>query len=948
VDLKYIFWFLALIVTGVSVNARCQTETVLHSFPGSSTDGYQPAGGLVADSSGDLFGTTVSGSHTLCDLSEVYGCGVVYELVKSSNGYTEQVLYSFGSNSATSDGASPQAGLTTDAAGNLFGTTTYGGSPNCLIDIGVDGCGTVFELIKSSTGYTETLLYTFTGPDGAYPFAGLTIDSSGNLYGTTYSGGACGLGTVFELVNSSGSYTERVLHSFGCTSTDGWDPYAGVILDSSGNLYGTTESKGAYGYGIAFELVNSSGSYTENVLYNFSGSDGEMPTGGLIFDASGNLYGTTQAGGTYGDGTVFELVVSSNNYAEKVLYSFKGPSNDDGQTPVPGLVMDASGNLYGTTRLGGMDCAPQGCGIVFELVNSSGSYSERILHWFGAAGDGQVPAAPLIIDASGNLYSTTDAGGGTICLCGTVFLLDPAAIAPSAILSLQALSFDNQLVNTTSPAQSVTVTNSGSADLIFQSNAITLSGANATDFTISANSCSGTSVAPQAACLIMVTFTPPNIGLANATLNIADNASTSPQEIALSGTGVTAPVVTLSPANLAFSSQPVGTTSAAQTVSVTNTGGSSLSVTNLIVTGNFIQDNNCGASIAVGGTCTITVEFSPATTGLLTGTLLIVDNAPNSPQAVGLTGTGTGPVASVLPTSITFGNQSIGATSGSQAATISNIGNANLIISSVAISGANPGDFAVTSSGTTCVANSTVTAGSSCAVNVTFTPTEGGTSSATLMITDDDQTNATQYVTLSGSGEDFEVGVTSGTSSSATVTPGGTASYSVSVLPIDGFTQTVMLSCSGAPSEATCSVNPSSVSLNGSSASAVMVTVTTTAASVAPFFDWRDRGDHTGWIQLDQLTIGLMVGLLLLSSKIVRTPLRQRQHEQRDIKPLLQPVMLTAILASMTLLGACGGGSTSSTQQRQTPGTPPGSYTLTIHGTSGSLSQSTALTLTVN
>jgi uncharacterized repeat protein (TIGR03803 family) len=168
-----------LILMGLPIAASSQTETVLYNFPGSPTDGFQPAGGLVLDGSGNLYGTTTYGG--------------------------------------------------------------YGGSPVCLVDVGVDGCGTVFELVKSSGVYTENLLYTFMGTDGAYPFAGLTRDSSGNLYGTTLSGGACGHGTVFELVYSSETYTEKVLYSFGCTSGDGWAPYAGLIMDAAGNLYGTTE-----------------------------------------------------------------------------------------------------------------------------------------------------------------------------------------------------------------------------------------------------------------------------------------------------------------------------------------------------------------------------------------------------------------------------------------------------------------------------------------------------------------------------------------------------------------------------------------------------------------------------------------------------------------------------------------------------------------------------------
>jgi len=935
-----------LILLGMSVAARCQTESVLYNFGSTPTDGYQPSGGLLMDSSGNLFGTTVAGSDTLCDLAEVYGCGIVYELVKSSNGYAEKVLYSFGTTSPTSDGASPFAGLIVDTTGNLYGTTTYGGSPNCLIDLGVDGCGTVFELVKSSSGYTENLLYTFTGPDGAYPYASLTMDSSGNLYGTTYSGGACGLGSVFELNKSSGGYAEKVLYSFGCSSSDGWDPYAGVILDSAGNLYGTTESAGASGDGMVFELVNSGGDYTENILYSFSGADGQMPSGDLIFDLSGNLYGTTQGGGEYGNGVVFELVNSLNRFTEKVLYSFKGPSDNDGQTPEPGLVIDASGNLYGNTRLGGTNCEPDGCGVVFELINSSGSYTEKILHRFGAPGDGEVPTAPLLMDSAGNLYGTTDAGGATLCYCGTVFSVNPTAILPATILSPLTLTFGNQPVNTLSAPQTVTIANSGSANLIFGSGAVTVSGANAADFTIDANTCSGATVTPGATCSLMVTFGPAIVGTKSAALKFADNASTSPQTVGLSGTGITAPAVTLSPSGLAFSSQAVGTTSTAQEVSLTNRGSGPLTSISITVDVGFAETNNCGLSLVAGGSCTIQVAFAPTAVGSLTGMLSVADSAPNSPQIVSLTGTGMAPVAGVSPASLVFGNQAIGTTYGPETTTVSNIGNADLTISSVAISGANAGDFAVAPSGTACVANAAVTAGSNCTVNVMFTPTAGGIRNATLTITDNsnDQTNSTQRVSLTGSGEDFGIAVASGTSSSATVMPGGTASYTVSVSPMGGFDQTVNLSCADAPSEATCSISPNSLSINGISSSTATLTVTTTAKSATPYQSWPNQGNGRIRLQVCLLAIWLAFGLFGLSAMSYAD---SRHARSCKLRPVLWRMMLAAVLTGETMLAACGGGGDGSGSP-QNPGTPAGSYSLRVTGTSGGLSHSMMLTLTVN
>ena len=191
----------------------------------------------------------------------------------------------------------------------------------------------------AAQNYIPVSLYSFTGTsgDGYYPYAGLIRDSAGNLYGTTYQGGAHGVGTVFELVNSSGSYSEQVLYSFTGTSGDGAYPYGGLVRDSAGNLYGTTEQGGIGGQGTVFELVNSSGSYTEQVLYSFAdnGSDGYDPIAGLVWDSAGNLYGTTGSGGAQNVGTVFELVNSSGSYTEQVLYSFAN-NGSDGSLPMPG------------------------------------------------------------------------------------------------------------------------------------------------------------------------------------------------------------------------------------------------------------------------------------------------------------------------------------------------------------------------------------------------------------------------------------------------------------------------------------------------------------------------------------------------------------------------------------------------------------------------------------
>jgi uncharacterized repeat protein (TIGR03803 family) len=300
------------------------TITTLASFDG--TDGQCPVGGPVLDGSGDLYGTTLGGGAR--------GEGTVFELAKGSGTITTLASFNGGSN-----GGYPDAGLIIDGNGNLYGTTLVGGA---------QARGTVFEVAAGSD--TITTLASFDGTDGQLPHSGLIMDGSGNLYGTTLLGGASKDGTVFEVVQGSGTIT--TLASFN--GTDGANPEAALLMDGSGNLYGTTSVGGPHGGGTVFELAKGSGTITTLA------SPGSQA--GLIMDASGNLYGTTQSGGAYGTGTAFELAAGSGTIT--TLASFRG---SEGATPCAGLIMDASGNLFGTTQLGGAN----GYGTVFELPRAA-------------------------------------------------------------------------------------------------------------------------------------------------------------------------------------------------------------------------------------------------------------------------------------------------------------------------------------------------------------------------------------------------------------------------------------------------------------------------------------------------------------------------------------------------------------------------------------------------
>jgi uncharacterized repeat protein (TIGR03803 family) len=362
--------------------AHGQTFTVLHRFTG--TDGADPAAGLVADAAGNLFGTTFLGGTS--------NSGTIFKLGKS--GLT--VLHNF---TGFVDGAYPSASLIRDPAGNLFGTTGGGGA----------GAGVAFKLNPAGL---ETVLHSFGSreSDGVGP-GELIRDSAGNLYGNTVQGGQFGSGTIFELSKSGG---ETTLYSF-TGKTDGNGPQGNLLRDFYGNLYGTTFEGGYFGYGAVYTL-DASGFQT--VLFSFrGGAEGAYPQAGLVLDSDGNFDGTTQAGGTFGSGTVFKILEFGG---QMVLYNFTGGT--DGGSPLAGLVLDPQGNLYGTTQTGGV----YGKGVVFKLDPNG---TETVLHAFTGGADGGSPVATLNRDSDGNLYGTAQDGGivNTACTlgCGVVFKIAP-------------------------------------------------------------------------------------------------------------------------------------------------------------------------------------------------------------------------------------------------------------------------------------------------------------------------------------------------------------------------------------------------------------------------------------------------------------------------------------------------------------------------------------------
>lgn len=381
---KYLFAFtlLSAVIALATISiplVQAQTFHVIHSFSGSN--GSDPMNGLVIDAAGNLYGTASAGGKATN--------GVVFMVTSKG---VETVLHKF--IGGVKDGSGPQGSLVRDSLGNLYGTTAAGGT---------HGAGTVFEV----SGLVETVLYNFAGQnDGTGPQAGLTMDATGNLYGTTAAGGTSGNGTVFKLAVPSvagGPWKESVLYSFG-TGTDGATPVGGVVLDASGNVYGTTSAGGAYALGTIFQLTPGS-PWTETILHDFQdANDGAVPYASLIFDKAGNLYGTATEGGANGGGTIFELTPSNDTWNFTSIYSVPGWGISGSFRSV---VLDpSSGKLYGTTHCDG----EYNSGTVYELTPSGGSWTYDQLYTFTGGKDGLYSFSNLVLN-QGVLYGTTKYGG---------------------------------------------------------------------------------------------------------------------------------------------------------------------------------------------------------------------------------------------------------------------------------------------------------------------------------------------------------------------------------------------------------------------------------------------------------------------------------------------------------------------------------------------------------
>jgi uncharacterized repeat protein (TIGR03803 family) len=498
-------------------------QKVLYTFTGAA-DGGTPSAGVIFDKAGNLFGVTQWGG--------MYAHGVVFKLTPASDGtWSETVLYSF---TGATDGDQPQGGLVIDSAGNLYGTTSFGGDPSA-------GCGTLFKLAPAS-GWTFSLLHTFlNGKDGCSPQADLQLVFDNLLLGTTAGGGSGAHGTAFGLSTSGGNYTNKAFLNGVGNFPGGLGVFTGESIPQGMAVYGNTYYGGATGVGNIFELAKGAGFSWDGIevkhVFNKTDKNGYFPVGNLATqtDTQGlfSMFGTTSFGGGGGRGAVFRLTESPlvhDAFSLSLLHNFSGP---DGDSPWGGVVLDASGNLYGTTQYGGSD--PGYAGTVFRLTpGAKNTWAHNLLYSFTGAADGAVPSYSLTIDTGGNLYGTTHQGG--TYKQGVVY----EVVYSAAFAKPTSLTFGPQPIGMPSAPQRIALLNPSIIPITVTN--IAVQG----DFAISENQCQN-GVRAKTHCDVYITFTPTGTSHKPRTgsVTFSDTTFNTPQTVTLSGTVPAATKTTL-------------------------------------------------------------------------------------------------------------------------------------------------------------------------------------------------------------------------------------------------------------------------------------------------------------------------------------------------------------------------------------------------------------------
>jgi hypothetical protein len=947
-------------------------STLLYStyLGGTSTD---VANGIAVDAAGEAFvvGTTISGDFPITFGSVNTLCGADGQCGSTWNPQGFIVSNAFVSK------------LNTAGSGLVY-STFLGEYENVEgYAIAVDGALNAYVTGTTSPNFQETVpLIPPAVPPPPFPITASAFEKTYNNqpedgFGICTTGSICnGTNAFIVKIDAPGDGILYSSYLGGDNTSYGY----GIAVDTTADAYitGLTYSDTGFpitggnalqvdfaGAGDAFlTKVDTTGSGSP--LYStFLGGTGIDQANAVAVDASGNAYitgGTTSVVGTLGftppaggfqtnctldtlnvcegDAFVAKINPTLSGAASLLYFTYLGGSFADSGT---GIAVDAAGDAFiaGKTVSTDFPIAARvfqpvyGGGNADAFVSELNPTAAGLIYSTYLGGTNTDTAAGIGIDLSGAAYVTGQtcsldfplanpeqptSGGNCDAFIAKIIQSGGVSLSPTGLI------FSSENVGQQSAAQTVTLTNDANVALAISS--IAVSGNNSTDFAIQTNTC-GTAVPANSTCTISVTFKPTSTTPATRTAEISfvdteTGGSQETQVLDLTGTAGAAPIVTLSTNELDFSTQSVGVASTAQILTVSNTGTAALNISSIVASGNFaVQSNTCTVPLQAttpASNCTVSVTFTPNVAGQSVGSLTLTDNASDSPEIVLLTGTGALQASvSIAPTSLTFGSQVVGSTSSPQIITVTNTGTAPLTFGLISASSG----FGETNTCGAPVAPSAI-----CTISVTFTPNALGSNTGALTI-NDSAPNSPQLVPLTGGGSDFAVALSAG---SSTVVAGNTATLTVSVSSVAGYNSPVALSCSGLPTLATCSISPSTVTPSASGPATATLKVTTTRRSAAPPVGM-PRLPGSGLMA--RPLIWILAAMLLLAFGTMA----QRASRLRWSWALLA---LTALwLASFAACGAGGQGYSNPT------GTPAGTYTITVTGTSAGLTHSTNFTLQV-